>query len=165
MRTKICECGKKFFIPNNSTEREVFFQRENPLQMFFNEVDVQIDRKYLFKKCLSCSIKESLKEIFIFVYFDSNGKQVVNWEEYSKKEPQKRKYINSVMSKLGILSGDGDGNWLIMSQVGGCLNPKYDGNVINLYFTSPDDALEYARVVSQRVSGCHIMKIDQVIFV
>jgi hypothetical protein len=164
MKTAICECGRTYLIPNNPTERMVFFERENPLSLVFCGVDVGINREYLFKKCPRCSRKESLKEIYSVFLVASTGEILVDWRGYLAETAfDKKLYINNVLDKFGILSGNAENNWIIMSQNRGCINPVY-GESVNLYFISPDDAVAYADIKSKQIKarGCYVMRIGPV---
>ncbi|HFC77011.1 MAG TPA: hypothetical protein ENJ27_02175 [Candidatus Moranbacteria bacterium] len=160
MKKKRCSCGRIFLIPSNNTEREVLFQRENPLELILAGIDVRIKRKYLFEMCKECASRRCLKIISSVITISDDGSVIVDWGMY--KETPRAGYLNSVLDKLGILSGYAEGKWIVMSQTEGCINPMH-GRSINLYFTSPDDALAYAKAC--RVRRGHIMRAEDVIVV
>ena len=156
MKQGACQCGQTFLIPNNDTEQQVLFNRERPLELVFAGVDVGIKRGFLFQYCSDCSKRKSLEIINPYVKY--NGEMVVvDWGEYIKNPSR---YINNILVRLDIFSGNAEGHWIVMSQTKGCINPML-GRSVNLYFTSPDDALCFARVSKKK--QCHIMRIDDVI--
>lgn len=165
MEKKKCKCGEMFNVPGNSTEMRVLNERGR-LELLFAGVDVGIDKKrFLDGICPDCSKNGSLEVIDRFIQSGSNGKPVVDWAGIVREvNDEDFAYITRVLCRLRILSGDGEGNWIVMSQTHGCLNLMY-GDFVNLYFTSPDDALEYAeaiRTVAPVIKMCHAMRVGHV---
>ncbi|MDP1884582.1 MAG: hypothetical protein Q8L10_04385 [Candidatus Moranbacteria bacterium] len=162
MKKEICGCGNNFDRPTEGGDIGVLRTRGD-LSLIFSDVDVEVNwRRFGRESCPDCSRKKSLEEIEQFILIDLEFKPLVDWEAYIAHEcgRGRSRYINDVLVKLGVLSGYGEGNWIAMSQIQGCLNPKWGNGKINLYFTSPDDVVEYAETLSRRKSHCHAMKIS-----
>ncbi len=149
-----CSCGNTFEVPTESDEI-ADLRKRGLYSLVFMGIDVGISETAHPFSCFDCRRKTSLEYIEKRISPSSDGKPNVEWSKYTQD-----KYINSVLIKLGIFSGDAEGNWIIMSQTHGCLNPKYSGR-INLYFVSPDEAVEYADQMAH-ARHIHIMRVDQV---
>ena len=162
MKEMTCECGKTFLIPSKINDEKVFFRRRKQSKLFFAKVNVGINRDFLFLVCKECVAKLSVESILSVITIEDDVMSV-NWLVYKKKlQNNNVTYINHVLDKLGVLSRDASGNWIIMSQGRGCINPMH-GKSVNLYFTSSEDALAYAK--AWHVHKGHIMKIGDVMTV
>jgi hypothetical protein len=161
MLKETCSCGKQFDCPEDERDLRTFIAN-GYFELFFAGVDIGVDRAFCYEKCHDCSRRASLEKLMKFIKINQQGGVEVKWKEYINSLNTNLRYVNSTLSKLGVLSGYGEGNWIIMSQTRGCLNPLFGGKSVNLYFTSPDDAVSYADFMNSS-RGCYVMRIGDVI--